>query len=481
MDPRGQGSIDIVHEWVSVLGGWIWSLPLLILLVGTGLYLTVLLRGLQFRELGRALHLALIKRKEPGGEGDISHFQALMTALAATVGTGNIAGVATAIAAGGPGALFWMWITGLVGMATKYAEAVLGVRYRVVDPRGEMNGGPQYYLSRGLGGQMGRFLGGIFALFAAIAAFGIGNMVQSNSVADALRTSFGVDPLVTGLILAVLAGLVILGGIRSIGRFTGFFVPVMIVFYLVGALVVLAINWRGIPAIFVYVLSDAFTPAAAAGGFAGATVRMAIQMGVSRGVFSNESGLGTGGIAAAAAQTREPVTQAMVSMTQTFIDTIIVCSLTGFAIIATGAWMRVSPETNEALTGAPLTIQAFSTGLPGTWGGYIVSIGLALFAFSTILGWAYYGERNIEYLLGVRAIFPYRILFIVAAFLGAWVLGLPDIRGFQLVWDFADLMNGLMAFPNLIGLLLLSGVVARETREYFARLERRPTSVPDNR
>jgi alanine or glycine:cation symporter, AGCS family len=474
MQPPTQNWMTTAQEVVGTLSGLVWGWPLLILLVGTGFYLSILLRGLQFRELGRALYLALIKRKEAGAAGDISHFQALMTALAATVGTGNIAGVATAIALGGPGALFWMWITGLVGMATKYSEAVLGVRYRVVDPRGEMNGGPQYYLSRGIGGGVGRALGALFALFAAIAAFGIGNMVQSNSVADALRSSFGVDPFWTGLVIAVMAGMVILGGIRSIGRFTGFFVPLMIIFYLVGALIVLAINWRGIPDIFLYVIRDAFSPAAPVGGFAGATLMMAIRMGVSRGVFSNESGLGTGGIAAAAAQTREPVTQALVSMTQTFIDTLVVCSLTGFAIIATGSWMQVSPITGEPLTGAPLTIQAFSTGLPGTWGGYIVSTGLALFAFSTLLGWAYYGERNVEYLLGVRAIMPYRVIFILAAFVGAWVLTLPEIAGFQLVWDFADVMNGLMAFPNLVGLLLLSGVVARETREFFKRARTLP-------
>jgi alanine or glycine:cation symporter, AGCS family len=469
MQQEQQGWMSTAQQVVSTASGWAWGPVTLVLLVGTGFYLTFLLRGLQFRELGHSLYLALIKRKEEGAEGDISHFQALMTALAATVGTGNIVGVATAIAVGGPGALFWMWMTGLVGMATKYAEAVLGVRYRVVDARGEMNGGPHYYLSRGIGGGFGKLLGGAFALFASIAAFGIGNMVQSNSVADALRTTFAIDPLWTGLVIAVLAGAVILGGIRSIGRFTGFFVPVMIVIYLIGSLVVLAINWRGIPDIFVYVIQDAFSPAAPVGGFAGAALMVAIRMGVARGVFSNESGLGTGGIAAAAAQTREPVTQALVSMTQTFIDTIIVCSLTGFAIIATGAWTRVDPLTGLGLTGAPLTIQAYSTGLPGTWGGYIVSLGLALFAFSTILGWAYYGERNVEYLLGPRAILPYRLVFIVAAGMGAWVLNLPDISGFQLVWDFADVMNALMAFPNLIGLLLLSGVVARETREYFAR------------
>ncbi len=465
--------MNALESWIEAASGVIWGWPLLLLLVGTGVYLTILLRGLQFRRLGRSLRLALIQRREEGARGDISHFQALMTALAATVGTGNIAGVATAIAVGGPGALFWMWVTGLAGMATKYAEAVLGVRYRFADRRGEMNGGPQCYLSRGIGGRRGRFLGGAFALCAAVAAFGIGNMVQSNSVADALRRSFDVDPFWTGVVIAVLAGAVILGGIRSIGRFTGFFVPLMILFYMAGALVVLALNWRGIPEIFLYVVGDAFRPAAPVGGFAGATLMAAIRMGVARGVFSNESGLGTGGIAAAAAQTREPVTQALVSMTQTFIDTLVVCSLTGFVIIATGAWTRSDPATGQGLTGAPLTIEAFSTGLPGAWGGMIVAAGLALFAFSTILGWAYYGERNIEYLFGPKAVLPYRLAFIAASFAGAWVLTLPDIRGFQLVWNFADLMNGLMALPNLVGLLLLSGVVAGETRRYFSGGDRR--------
>ncbi len=487
MNDAQQGWMDTALDWVGAASDFVWGLPLLILLVGTGFYLTILLRGLQFRELGRALHMALIKRKEKGAaEGDITHFQALMTALAATVGTGNIAGVAAAISVGGPGALFWMWITGLVGMATKYAEAVLGVRYRVVDENGEMSGGPMYYLSRGLKGVRmagvdlsgtGKVLGVVFAVFAAVAAFGIGNMVQSNSVADALQTSFGVSPMITGIVLAVLAGMVILGGIRSIGRFTGVLVPIMVVVYILGGLVVLAINWRGIPDIFVFVVRDAFTPASAAGGFAGATIMMAIRMGVARGIFSNESGLGTGGIAAAAAQTREPVTQALVSMTQTFIDTIVVCSITGFAIIATGAWMRVDPTTGEGFTGAPLTVQAFSTGLPGQWGGYIVSIGLALFAFSTLLGWAYYGERNMEYLAGAKAILPYRIVFIFAIFIGAWVLTLDVTQGFDLVWGFADVMNGAMAFPNLVGLLLLSGIVAKETRDYFARLREQSAGV----
>lgn len=457
------------QEWISTMSGLVWGWPLLILLVGTGVYLTLLLRGLQFQELGHALHLALIKRKEEGAQGDISHFHALMTALAATVGTGNIAGVATAISIGGPGALFWMWMTGLVGMATKYAEAVLGVKYRIIDPRGEMNGGPQHYLTRGVGGTFGRVLGLLFAMFASVAAFGIGNMVQSNSVADALRASFRIDPLWTGVVIAALTGAVIIGGIRSIGRFAGFFVPLMIALYMAGSLVVLIINWRGIPDIFTYVIRDAFSPAAPVGGFAGASLMLGIRMGMARGVFSNESGLGTGGIAAAAAKTSEPVMQALVSMTQTFIDTIVVCSLTGFAIIATGAWKFVNPANGKGLTGAPLTIQAFSTGLPGDWGGYIVAAGLVLFAYSTLLGWAYYGERNIEYLLGERAIVPYRLIYVIASFLGAWVLTLPQIRGLQLVWDFADVMNGLMAFPNLVGLLLLSGVVAAETQKYLSR------------
>lgn len=467
MEQGSPGWIDDAQAWVGNLSGWVWGWPMLVLLVGTGFYLTFLLRGLQFRELGHSLWLALIKRKEEG-QGDISHFQALMTALAATVGTGNIAGVAAAISVGGPGALFWMWITGLVGMATKYAEAVLGVKYRIVDPRGEMAGGPMYYLSRGVGGPLGKTLGWFFALFAAIAAFGIGNMVQANSVADALRSSFGFDPIWTGIIIAVLTAAVILGGIKSIGRVTELFVPVMILFYIAGALVVLAINWRGLPAIFLYVIQDAFRPAAAVGGFAGATLMAAVRMGVARGVFSNESGLGTGGIAAAAAQTSTPVTQALVSMTQTFIDTIVVCSMTGFVIIATNSWSKVDPSTGRGFTGSPLTIEAFSTGLPGHWGGAIVSIGLALFAYSTILGWSYYGERAIEYLLGAKSILPYRLLFIVASFLGCWVLTHPGSGGFQLVWSFADVMNGLMAFPNLVGLLVLSGVVAKETRDYLA-------------
>lgn len=443
-------------NWINTASSYVWGPPMLVLLVGTGIYLTFLLRGLQFRTLKHSLYLALIKRKEDShAAGDISHFQALMTALAATVGTGNIAGVATAIASGGPGALFWMWITGLFGMATKYAEAVLAVKYRVVDENGMMSGGPMYYLSRGLKNQrLGKFLGMLFALFAAIAAFGIGNMVQSNSVADAMHGSFGVPHAATGIVLAAATALVILGGIRSIARTASVLVPVMIVLYMLGGLLVLLINWRGIPNIVLYVLSDAFTPSAALGGFAGATVMQGIRYGVARGVFSNESGLGSSPIAAAAAQTKNPVTQALVSMTQTFIDTIVVCSITGFTIIATGVW-------TTGKTGAQLTTAAFSTGLPGESGGLIVAVGLILFAYSTLLGWSYYGEKSVEYLFGVKSIKPYRVVFSIFVAVGA-------VAQLQLVWSLADLMNGLMAIPNLIGLLALSGVIVAETKKHFA-------------
>jgi AGCS family alanine or glycine:cation symporter len=423
---------------------------MLIFLVGTGFYLTIVLRGLQFRKMWYSLWLALVKRKEDTDEpGDITHFQALMTALSATVGTGNIAGVATAIAIGGPGALFWMWITGLVGMATKYGEAVLAVKYRIKDEKGEMSGGPMYYIANGLGW---KWLGALFAIFAAIAAFGIGNMVQSNSVADAVEATFHVPFYVTGIILMILTAMVVLGGIKSIGRITGVVVPIMIVFYMGGCLIILLLNITGIPAALTLVVKEAFTPTAASGGFAGATVMLAIRMGVSRGVFSNESGLGSAPIAAAAAQTKHPVLQALVSMTQTFIDTIIVCTMTGLVLILTGAW-------NSGKTGAELTTFAFDLGFPG--GEYIVTIGLILFAYSTILGWCYYGEKSVEYLFGEIAVKPYRYLFIA-------VVGLGAVAKLDFVWALSDTFNGLMAIPNLIGLLALSPVIVTETRNFFA-------------
>lgn len=448
--------LEMLNLALTTVSDLLWGPYVLIpLLLLTGLYLTIVLRGLQFTQLWGSLYLALVVRRDPDSEGDISHFQALMTALAATVGTGNIVGVATAIALGGPGALFWMWMTGLVGMATKYAEALLSVKYRIADSRGEQCGGPMYYLKRGLGhGRLGTFLGGAFALFAAIAAFGIGNMVQSNSISDALQTSFGVPVWLSGAVITVGAGAVILGGIRSIGRFTGFFVPVMIVGYCAAMLWLLILHVDRIPEAFRLIFSGAFSGTAATGGFVGAALAQAIRFGVARGIFSNESGLGSAGIAAAAAQTREPVRQAMVSMTQTFIDTIVVCTFTGLTIVASGAW-------SSGLNGAPLTQAAFREGLPGTWGGWLVAISLSMFAFSTILGWSYYGEKSAEYLFGERVVTPYRVLFVAAAFVGSMLK-------LDLVWTLADVMNAMMALPNLIGLLLLSGVVATETRRYFA-------------
>ena len=441
---------------VTAVRDAVWGVPLIVLLVGTGLYLTLLLRGLQFRKLGHSLYLALFKRTEEGADGDISHFQALMTALAATVGTGNIVGVATAISAGGPGALFWMWVTGLVGMATKYSEAVLGVRFRETDARGEKSGGPMYYLENGIRwGSLGRALAVSFALFATIAAFGIGNGVQSNSVAEAVSNATGLSRLTVGLATAFLVATVILGGVRSIGRFTGVFVPVMILLYLGAATFVLLVNLERIPDAFQLVFDHAFSGRAATGGAVGYTIGQAIRSGVSRGVFSNESGLGTGAIAAAAAQTREPVRQALISMTQTFIDTLVVCTFTGIVILSTGTW-------ELGLDGATMTQQAFSMGLPGQWGANLVALCLSFFAFSTILGWSYYGERNLQYLVGSRAIVPYRMLFVV-------VTALAAVVKLDIVWLVSDVMNGLMALPNLIGLLLLSGFVLRETRAYFSR------------
>ncbi len=452
-------------SFLKSANGILWGPPMLILLVGTGVYYTLRLRGLQFRYLGHALWLAFVRRREKGAEGDISHFQALMTALAATVGTGNIAGVATAIAAGGPGALFWMWVTGLFGMATKYAEAILAVRYRQRDGRGRMCGGPMYYLAYGLGW---RWLAAGFALFGSVAAFGIGNMVQSNSVADVLvHSKLEIPTVWTGVLLTAATAMVILGGIRSIGRATSIIVPVMIVLYLSGGTLVVLLNWRGIDDIFRLVMSQAFTGSAAAGGFMGAVVRDTIRYGVARGVFSNESGLGSAPIAAAAAQTTRPAVQALVSMTQTFIDTLIVCSITGFVIIGTGAW-------TSGRNGSDLTQFAFSHGLPGDSGGFIVALGLVLFAYSTILGWSYYGEKCLEYLLGERCVTPYRVLFCAAVFLGA-------VQPLELVWQFADAMNALMALPNLLGLLALSGVVAAETRSYLTSPHSSPSAEAPER
>ena len=442
-----------LQEFLETLANLVWGPPMLALTVGTGLFLTVRLRGLQFQRLWSSLYLALVTRRESGARGDVTHFQALMTALSATVGTGNIAGVATAIVSGGPGALFWMWVTGLVGMATKFAEALLGVKYRILGPRGEMSGGPMHYLSRGFNQPV------LAALYAFLAAFTLtvgGNMTQSHSIADAMQAGLGVPTLWTGAVTAAATAVVILGGIRSIARAASALVPAMIVIYCLAGALALAFQWQAIPAVLAEVFQTAFTPAAAVGGFAGATVLRTIRYGVARGVNSNESGMGTAGIVAAAAQTRHPVTQALVSMTQTFIDTLVVCSVTGFIILGTGAW-------KSGASGAALTTTAFREGLP-LWlhGDVIVALTLPLFAFTTILGNNYYAEKALEYLFGHGRFVPgYRLVWVCLTFLGSML-------SLETVWTFLDVCLGSMVLPNLIGLLGLSGIVAAETRGYFA-------------
>lgn len=438
--------MQAVEALVATLSGWIWGPPMLVLLVGTGIYLTVLLKGLQFRVLPLAFRL--IFHKDHHHEGDISHFAALMTALAATVGIGNIVGVATAITLGGPGAVFWMWMTGLVGMVTKYSEAVLAVKYREKGEHG-MRGGPMYYLAKGAGLP---WLGTLFAIFTALAAFGIGNMTQANATAKIFETTFNIDPLATGLVLMVLTALVILGGIRSIGKFTSFLVPFMIVGYVTAALIVLAMNATEIPHALGLIFYHAFNPAAATGGFAGATIAAAMRFGIARGVFSNESGLGSAPIAAAAARTNDPVKQALVSMTQTFIDTLVVCTMTALVILTATSW-------TEGISAGELTSLSMAETLGGS-GQIIVALATALFAYSTLIGWNYYGEKAIEYLFGPRSIRIYRIFFIAAVIVGA-------TTSLEFVWNFSDLMNGMMAIPNLIGLLLLSKVIRSETDRYF--------------
>ncbi len=437
---------SVLYNFFNWASGIVWGPVLLVLLVGTGIYLTLRLGFLQFKALPYALKLAFVPGKKTKGEkGDISHYQALTTALAATIGTGNIAGVATAIFLGGPGAVFWMWITAVFGMATKYAEAILAVKFRVTDQNGHMAGGPMYYLERGL---KAKWLGVLFAIFGAAAAFGIGNMVQSNSVSDVMETSFSVPPLVTGLILTFFAGLVLLGGIKSIGRVTAFFVPIMALFYVIGALIIIILNFDLVPHAFATIFSDAFTANAVGGGVLGTVIRY----GVARGVFSNEAGLGSAPIAAAAARTDYPGRQALVSMTQVLIDTIIVCSMTGLTIV-------MANQYSGSYDGADLTSKSFEMFL-GSAGSYIVAIGLIFFAFSTIVGWSYYGEKCFGYLTGQRGLGIYKIVFVLFVLVGA-------IAHLDTVWKFADVMNGLMAFPNLIGLLLLSGVVASETNKFL--------------
>jgi len=442
---------ESVTDWLARIDGWVWGAPLITLLVGTGLYLMVILRGMPVLRLGEALHLAFIRRREPGAPGDITHFQALMTALSATVGVGNIAGVATAIAIGGPGALVWMWLTGLVGMASKYAEAVLAVRFRITNARGEMSGGPMHYIERGM---KQRWLAVVFAGCAAVAALGIGNMVQSHSVAHGLQASLGVPPAVSGSLMALVTALVLVGGIKWIARAASVVVPVMILCYLVAGLAALIAHRELLAGAFGEILRGAFSPPAAVGGFSGSVLAQTVRIGIARGIFSNESGLGSSPIAAAAAQTRDPVRQGLVSMSQTFLDTLVVCSVTGLIIVVSGAW-------HTGATGAELTITAFDR-LTGAAGAWVVPLGLVLFAYSTILGWSYYGEKAVEYLAGVRAVKWYRWLFCGVVLVGA-------LGKLEVIWSLADILNALMALPNLIALLALSPIVLAETRRYCGR------------
>ena len=446
--------MESLNAMVNSLNGLVWGPPMLALILGTGLFLML---GLKFMPLTKIIPgfrlLWQGRKKGAEGSGEISPFQALMTCLAATVGTGNIAGVATAIFLGGPGALFWMWCTALVGMATKYAEVVLAVHYREVDDRGEHVGGPMYAIKNGLGRKW-LWLGGAFALFGGFAGFGIGNMVQVNSMAQALSSTFGVPAWLTGVVSMVLVGLVILGGIRRIGKVAATLVPLMCVIYLLGAVVVLAMNYQAIPDAFALIFHHAFNPVAATGGFAGAAVMAAIRFGVARGIFSNEAGLGTAGIAQAAGTTDSPVRSGLIGMLGTFIDTLIICTLTGLAIITTGVW-------TSGVSGAALSAAAFEAAMPG-FGGALLSIALVVFAFTTILGWSYYGEKCWEYMVGTRAILPYRLLWVLAVPFGA-------VAQLDFAWLLSDTLNGLMAIPNLIALLLLSPVVIKLTRNYFAK------------
>ncbi|CAQ83170.1 similar to sodium:alanine symporter and other amino acid transport proteins [Photorhabdus asymbiotica] len=441
--------MELITEWLGAINGVVLGVPMLVGLLGVGIFMQIRLSFLPIRKLGTGFKL-LFERNHQRGEGQISPFNALMTALSATIGTGNIAGVATAVVLGGPGALFWMWITALVGMATKYSEAVLAVRFREVDKNGHYVGGPMYYIKNGLG-EKWIWLGTLFAIFGSLACFGIGNTVQANSVADVLQSNFGVPTMVTAIILAFLVGAVLIGGIKRIADVAGKLVPFMTVAYLVAGIVVLGVNFNEIPAAFILIVKSAFTPVAAQGGFAGAAVWAAIRFGVARGIFSNEAGLGSAPIAHATAKTQNPVRQGLIAMLGTFIDTIIVCSITGLTIVITGGWLN-------GQTGATLTATSFSAAIPG--GNYIVAGALVIFAFTTILGWSFYGEKCIQYLFGQKAITPFRVVWIVALMVGA-------TQSLDFVWLLADTLNAMMAIPNLIALALLSPVVYRLTKEHI--------------
>jgi AGCS family alanine or glycine:cation symporter len=441
--------MSVFEQTIDAINGLVWGPIMLTLLLGTGIFLTIGLRGMTIIRIPYAFK-QLLKGRKVSGEGEISPFNALMTALSSTVGTGNIAGVATAIGIGGPGALFWMWCTALVGMATKYAEAVLAVNYRETDAAGKKVGGPMYYIKNGLGKRW-KPLAFLFALFGALAGFGLANTVQSNTVSQVLFNNFQIPTVASGLVMALLVALVLLGGIQRIAQVAGKLVPLMTVIYLVSTLLILLMNLTEIPAALVFIVDSAFNGTAATGGFAGATVMLALRMGVSRGIFSNESGLGSAPIAHAAAATNSPVRQGTIAMLGTFIDTLIICTMTGLVLIVTDVW-------NSDLQGAAMTLQVFDSSLP--FGGDILSLCIALFAFTTMLGWSYYGERCAQFLLGPKVVLPFRVLWVVGIFLGTQM-------SLGLVWKMSDALNGMMAIPNLIALLLLSPVVFKLTRQYY--------------
>lgn len=455
--------MEALNDIINQINSFVWGPPMLGALGVTGLLLTLGLVFMPWRKVGYGFKL-LFSKDQDTGEGEVKPFNALMTALSATVGTGNIAGVATAIALGGPGAIFYMWVIALFGMATKYAEAVCAVTYREVDKEGRYVGGPMYYLRNGVGKfapELGTWLGFAFAIFGAVAAFGIGNAVQVNSMATVLKEYFSVPTFVTGIIVAILVGFVILGGIRRIGDVAGKLVPTMIILYVVASLFIIMVNITEVPAAFGLIFKYAFEPAAAAGGFAGAAVAAAIRFGVARGVFSNESGLGSAAIAHAAAKTDNPVRQGIIAMLGTFIDTIIVCTMTALVILTSGAWTAVGAD-GSGLTGAVLTSSAFASSIGG--GEYIVTVALAIFAFTTILGWSYYGERCWQYIFSEDTVIIYRIVWVTA------ILAFANFK-VDFVWNLSDTLNGLMAVPNLIGLILLAPMVFQVTREYFDKEE----------
>lgn len=454
-----------LESWLSIIEQWIWGLPLLVLLTAVGLYLTVMLRGIQFRYLIYSLKLAFT-RQDNKAPGDISQFQSLMTALAGMIGIGSITGVATAIALGGLGSLFWMWVASLLGMASKYAEAILAVKYRSVNANGEMNGGPMYYLEQGL---KSKRLAIFFALAGAITALVTGNMVQANSIAAAMTDLFHFDPLIVGIVLAVLTGFSLLGGIKSIAKISSYLVPAMALFYLVGGLIVVCLRIEAVPAAFYEIFRQAFTGNAAIGGAVGTSLMMAIQYGVSRSIFSTEAGLGTAPMAAAAAKTDVPGRQALISMSGVFITSMIVCTITGLVIAVSGLIGTVGSD-GQILNGSLLALASFDQVFPG--GSFIVTISLILFGYSTVLSWAYYGEQCSSYLFGMRAVRWYRLMYIVVLIPGAML-------SLKTVWSFANIMNGLMVFPNLLALLGLSAVVVAETRSFdrLVRLERKKEEI----